>query len=188
MVLQRFLISGPDLRIDAAKRSKQGQSVHRFSISGPDLRIDAAKRSKQGQSVHRFSISSPDFRIDAHNLSFRGLSRIDSRFQAQTCESMQPKGQNKGNPCSTSSARVPSRVDDASCLRCLASHELDSSLTAVRQWRQKRVLMRPEAAFPYVFAAEGAQHPPKQPPRSTPCRHEIIRRHEKNRRHAQRAV
>ena len=40
-------------------------------------------------------------------------------------------------------------------------------LTQVRQWRQKRVLMRPEAAFPYVFAAEGAQHPPKKPPRST---------------------
>ena len=39
--------------------------------------------------------------------------------------------------------------------------------TLVRQWRQKRVLMRPEAAFPYVFAAEGAQHPPKMPPRST---------------------
>ena len=33
--------------------------------------------------------------------------------------------------------------------------------TQVRQWRLKRVLMRPEAAFPYVFAAEGAQHPPK---------------------------
>ena len=31
----------------------------------------------------------------------------------------------------------------------------------------KRVLMRPEAAFPYVFAAEGAQHPPKKPSRST---------------------
>ena len=27
--------------------------------------------------------------------------------------------------------------------------------------------MRPEAAFPYVSAAEGAQHPPKKPPRST---------------------
>ena len=36
----------------------------------------------------------------------------------------------------------------------------DSGSTAVRQWRQMRVLMRPEAAFPYVFAAEGAQHPP----------------------------
>ena len=39
--------------------------------------------------------------------------------------------------------------------------------TQVRQWRHKRVLMRPEAAFPYVSAAEGAQHPPKKPPRST---------------------
>ena len=94
---------------------------------------------------------------------------------------MQPEGQSRGNPCSTSSARVPSRVDDASRHRQFAS-------TQVRQWRQKRVLMRPEAAFPYVFAAEGAQHPPKKPPRSTPCRHEIIRRHEKNRRHAQRTA
>ena len=41
--------------------------------------------------------------------------------------------------------------------------------TLVRQWRQKRVLMRPEAAFPYVFAAEGAQHPLIKPPRSTSC-------------------
>ena len=39
--------------------------------------------------------------------------------------------------------------------------------TLVRQWRQMRVLMRPEAAFPYVSAAESAQHPPKKPPRST---------------------
>ena len=38
--------------------------------------------------------------------------------------------------------------------------------TLVRQWRRKRVLMRPEAAFPFVFAAEGAQHPPNKPPRS----------------------
>ena len=43
--------------------------------------------------------------------------------------------------------------------------------------------MRPEAAFPYVSAAEGAQHPPKKPPRSTPCRSEKNRRSEKDRRH-----
>ena len=30
--------------------------------------------------------------------------------------------------------------------------------------------MRPEAAFPFVFAAEGAQHPPNKPPRSTTLR------------------
>ena len=29
------------------------------------------------------------------------------------------------------------------------------------------MLMRPEVAFPYVFAAEGAQHPLIKPPRST---------------------
>ena len=45
------------------------------------------------------------------------------------------------------------------------------------------MLMRPEAAFPYVSAAEGAQHPPKKPPRSTPSRSEKNRRHEKNPRH-----
>ena len=50
-------------------------------------------------------------------------------------------------------------------------------LDQVRQWRRKRVLMRPEAAFPYVFAAEGAQHPPLKPPRSMPCCHEKDRRH-----------
>ena len=50
-------------------------------------------------------------------------------------------------------------------------------LTLVRQWRQKRVLMRPEAAFPYVSAAEGAQHPLIKPPRSTSCRHEKDCRH-----------
>ena len=31
----------------------------------------------------------------------------------------------------------------------------------------ERVLMRPEAAYPYVSAAEGGQHPPIKPPRST---------------------
>ena len=57
----------------------------------------------------------------------------------------------------TSSSKCSSRVEDASCLGCLHG----AGTTQVRQWRQKRVLMRPEAAFPFVFAAEGAQHPPK---------------------------
>ena len=64
------------------------------------------------------------------------------------------------NPSAHPPARVPSRVDNASCLGYFA-------WARVRQWRRKRMLMRPEAAFPYVFAAEGAQHPPKKPPRST---------------------
>ena len=50
------------------------------------------------------------------------------------------------------------------------------------------MLMRPEAAFPYVFAAEGAQHPPKKPPRSKPCRSEKNSRYEKNSHHAERTA
>ena len=74
IALHRFSISSPDLQIDAAKRSKQGQSVHRFLISSPDLRIDAAKRSNLGQSVRRFLISSPDFRIDVAPGLILGIS------------------------------------------------------------------------------------------------------------------
>ena len=64
---------------------------------------------------------------------------------------------------SISPSKRSSRVEYVSCFGCLHG----AGTTQVRQWRQKRVLMRPEAAFPYVSAAEGAQHPPKKPPRST---------------------
>ena len=53
------------------------------------------------------------------------------------------------------------------CRRALPQMFVWGGLKQVRQWRLKRMLMRPEAAFPYVFAAEGAQHPPNKPPRST---------------------
>ena len=72
-------------------------------------------------------------------------------------------------------ARVPSRVDDVSCLGCFAWGRAPQWLDSGSTVAAKRVLMRPEAAFPYVSAAEGAQHPPKKPPRSTPRRHEKTR-------------
>ena len=43
--LHRFLISGPDLRIDARISPFKPSFVHRFLISSPDLRIDAAQSS-----------------------------------------------------------------------------------------------------------------------------------------------
>ena len=39
--VHRFLISGPDLRIDARFSRFTATCVHRFLISGPNLRIDA---------------------------------------------------------------------------------------------------------------------------------------------------
>ena len=64
-------------------------------------------------------------------------------------------------------ANPPARVHHALTTRLDLDVLYAAGSTQVRQWRQKRVLMRLEAAFPYVFAAEGAQHPPKKPPRST---------------------
>ena len=63
--LQRFLISSPDLRINAGFSPFTPSFVHRFLISGPDLRIDASFSPITPSFVHRFLISSPDLRIDA---------------------------------------------------------------------------------------------------------------------------
>ena len=63
--VHRFLISGPDLRIDAQIREISGFSVQRFWISGPDLGIVAQIRKISGFSVHRFLNSGPDLGIDA---------------------------------------------------------------------------------------------------------------------------
>ena len=63
--LHRFLISGPDLGIDARISPELAQWLHRFSISGPDLRIDARISPFTPSSVHRFSISGPNLGIDA---------------------------------------------------------------------------------------------------------------------------
>ena len=63
--LHRFLISGPDLGIDARISPETTQSLHRFLISGLDLGIDARISQELSQSLQRFSISGPDLRIDA---------------------------------------------------------------------------------------------------------------------------
>ena len=61
------------------------------------------------------------------------------------------------------STRSNTRLSTRYALDVLHGVGLDAGSTVAA----KRVLMSPEAAFPYVFAAEGAQHPPKKPPRST---------------------
>ena len=63
--VHRFLISGPNLGIDAKKPSRTAQRLHRFLISSPDLRIDASFSPIPPSCVHRFLISSPDLGIDA---------------------------------------------------------------------------------------------------------------------------
>ena len=62
--VHRFLISSPDLRIDVRFCLFMPCCVHRFLISGLDLGIDARFSPFTPSCVHRFLISSPDLRID----------------------------------------------------------------------------------------------------------------------------
>ena len=63
--VHRFLISRPNLRIDVSFSPFSPSFVHRFLISGPDLRINVSFSPLTPSFVHRFLISGPDLRIDA---------------------------------------------------------------------------------------------------------------------------
>ena len=82
--LHRFLISSPDLRIDARISPFTPSCVHRFVISGSDLGIDAGFSPFKSSFMHRFLISSPDLGIDAAEKSSacsgRSGNEVRSRF------------------------------------------------------------------------------------------------------------
>ena len=63
--VHRFLISSPNLGIDASFSTIIPSFVHRFLISSPNLGIDVSFSPETSFCVHRFLISSPDLRIDA---------------------------------------------------------------------------------------------------------------------------
>ena len=59
--VHRFLISGPNLRIDARISPFTPSCVHRFLISGPNLGIDARFSRFTATRVHRFLILGGQF-------------------------------------------------------------------------------------------------------------------------------
>ena len=76
--LHRFLISSPDLGIDASFSLFTPSCVHRFLILSPDLGIDARISPFTPSCLHRFLISGPNLGIDASFLRLNPLSCIDS--------------------------------------------------------------------------------------------------------------
>ena len=95
--LHRFLISGPDLRIDASFSPFMPSCVHRFLISSPNLRIDASFSPFTPSFVHRFLISSPNLRIDAGISPFTPsfvhrflISRLDLGIAARNAQNDLP--------------------------------------------------------------------------------------------------
>ena len=69
--MHRFLISGPDLGIDAGFSLFKPSCVHRFLISSSDLGIDARFCLFTPSCVHRFLISSPNLQIDVRFSPFK---------------------------------------------------------------------------------------------------------------------
>ena len=62
--------------------------MHRFLISGPNLRIDASKPSRTAQRLHRFLISGSHLGIDAApSLLHRRMARLSPPYQRSASES-----------------------------------------------------------------------------------------------------
>ena len=87
--VHRFLISGPDFRINARKPSRTAQRLHRFLISGSDLRIDVSFSPETASCVYRFLISRPDLRIAA----------APSLLQLKTARLQRSRGVQAGTGC-----------------------------------------------------------------------------------------
>ena len=82
--LHRFVISCPDLRIDARISLFTASFVHRFLISSPNLGIDVSFSPFTPSFVHRFLISGPDLGIDAAPSPLQlGMARLQHSRGAQ---------------------------------------------------------------------------------------------------------
>ena len=162
--------SGPEIKNRCTQEGINRQNLASIRKSGPEIK----NRCTQ-EGVNRQNLAS----IPKSGLEIKNRCTQEG-VNGEKLASIRKFGLEIKNRC-TQQAIFSTRSLDESLWRYVGGKLEVIVWTLVRQWRQKRVLMRPEAAFPYVFAAEGAQHPPigrhaqRSPPnnrRPTPCRHE----------------
>ena len=89
--VHRFLILGPDLGIDARFCLFTPSGVHRFLILGSNLEIDARFCLFMPSCVHRFLISSQDLRIDAAEKSSACSGRSGNEVRVRFYSSLPRK-------------------------------------------------------------------------------------------------
>ena len=117
--------------------------------SGPEIKNRCTQEGVNRQILASIPKSGPEIK---NQCTLEGVNR-------QNLASIRKSGLEIKNRC-MQQAIFSTRSLDESLWRYVGDKLEVIVWTLVRQWRQMRVLMRPEAAFPYVFAAEGAQHPP----------------------------
>ena len=161
-------------RINARKREEKGKTLHRFPSLTLKSRIEqpwvvAVCRRNHSPLPLRKLESDADL-VAATTTAGGPFFSAAKKIRIRRGDSLQKAAHPQTIPQHAFHHALPTRL----ALDVLHGGGYDSGSTAVRQWRLKRVLMLPEAAFPYVSAAEGAQHPPKSrharrnpPPRLT---------------------
>ena len=154
------LKSRTDARIDSVNLEKLAS----IPKSGPEIKNRCTQEGVNRENLASIPKSGPEIKnqctlegVNRQNLASIRKSGLEIKNRCTL------EGVNRQNPASIlkSELEIKNR-----CTQEDLNGEKPAS-TLVRQWRRKRVLMRPEAAFPYVSAAESAQHPPNKPPRST---------------------
>ena len=134
--LASILKSGLEFKNRCTQEGINGENLASIRKSGPEIKNRCTKEGLNRQNLASIRKSAPE---------------IKNRCTKQPIFSTNHQHRPSANP--------PARVHHALKTRLALDVCMGAGTTPVRQWRQKRVLMRPEAAFPYVFAAEGAAAP-----------------------------
>ena len=140
--------SGPEIKNRCTQEGINRQNLASIRKSGLEIKNRCTLEGVNRQILASIPKSGPEIK---NQCTLEGVNR-------QNLASIRKSGLEIKNRCMQ--AIFSTRSLDESLWRYVGGKLEVIVWTLVRQWRQKRVLMRPEAAFPYVFAAEGAQHPP----------------------------
>ena len=141
--------SGPEIKNRCTQEGINRQNLASIRKSGLEIKNRCTQEGVNRQILASIPKSGPEIK---NQCTLQGVNR-------QNLASIRKSGLEIKNRC-MQQAIFSTRSLDESLWRYVGDKLEVIVWTLVRQWRQKRVLMRPEAAFPYVFAAEGAQHPP----------------------------
>ena len=141
--------SGPEIKNRCTQEGINRQNLASIRKSGLEIKNRCTQEGVNRQILASIPKSGPEIK---NQCTLEGVNR-------QNLASIRKSGLEIKNRC-MQQAIFSTRSLDESLWRYVGDKLEVIVWTLVRQWRQMRVLMRPEAAFPYVFAAEGAQHPP----------------------------
>ena len=177
------MASCPRLR---PRRLQQAKPFSPASILkfGPEIKNRCTKEGINGENLTSIPKSSPEIKnrctqqgINRQNLALilKFGPEIENRCTNQPIFSTH----SQHIPPARIPARVPSRVDDVSCLGCSAWGRTPQWFDSGSTVAAKAGADAPGGGISLCFCRRGCAAPVQKPPRSTPCRSEKNRRNER---------